>query len=168
MNCEHCGTYRVVEHVGQRPRFCSTRCRVASHRASKRIPKELTERHAWTRADGKRPIQANGRAASSTDPRTWSSFVDVQTGAGDGFGVMLGDGLGCWDLDDCFKPDGSLKAAALRILKSADPVYVERSMSGRGLHVFIHAPEGPGQKVGNVERYTRSRFIRVTGNAFKL
>lgn len=166
MNCEHCGTYRVVEHVGQRPKFCSTRCRVAAYRARKRIPKELTERRAWTRAAGKRPIQVNGRAASSTDPRTWSSFAEVQTGAGDGFGVMLGDGLGCIDLDNCFTGD-KLEPWAAQILKKETPAYIERSISGNGLHVFIRTPEGPGRKIGNIERYSRARFIRMTGHEYR-
>src|SRR5690625_6658862 len=62
----------------------------------------------WVRADGKRPIMPDGRPASSTRACTWSSFSEVQAGAGDGYGVMLGGGLACWDLDDCF--DGGVLA----------------------------------------------------------
>lgn len=165
MNCEHCGEYVVLAGIGQRPRFCSTRCRVASHRTRKSLPKAMTARESWVRADGKRPIQPNGRAASSTNVGTWHSFTAVQSGAGDGYGIMLGGGLGCWDLDDCFDGD-DLKPWAAEILDAETPIYVERSVSGHGLHIFIEAPEGPGRKRGRVERYTKGRFIRVTGNQF--
>lgn len=166
MNCEHCGEYVVLAGIGQRPRFCSTRCRVASHRARKSLPKRMTSRESWVRADGKRPIQPNGRAASSTNMNTWHSFAAVQSGAGDGFGIMLGGGLGCYDLDHVSDSE------AREFIKSIpEPiVFTERSMSGDGVHVFIEATGGAGWKRNinglSVERYTKDRFIRVTGNQF--
>ena len=169
MNCEHCGEYVVLAGIGQRPRFCSTRCRVASHRASKKLanfPQSMTVRESWVRADGKRPIQPSGRAASSTNMNTWHSFAAVQSGAGDGFGIMLGGGLGCYDLD--YVSD----SAAREFIESiSEPIlFAERSMSGTGVHVFVEAPAGAGWKRNinglSVERYTKDRFIRVTGNQF--
>ena len=117
----------------------------------------------WVRADGKRPIQSSGRAASSTDPATWATLGEVRAStAGDGLGVMLGDGLGCYDLDDV-TPDQV--AGFLRVVPEP-VVYAERSMSGRGAHLFVEAAEGPGWRRVveglRVERYTRARFIRVT------
>lgn len=51
-------------------------------------------------------------------------------------------------------------------------VWVERSMSGEGAHVFVLAPEGPGWRRViegvRVERYSRARFIAVTGVRFVL
>lgn len=168
MNCERCGEYVVLAGIGQRPKFCSTRCRVAAHRASKRstFPKSMTSRSSWTRCAGKRPIQPNGRAASSTDVRTWSSFADVQAGAGDGSGIMLGGGLGCYDLDHVTDSQAREFIASI-----PEPVvFAERSISGDGVHVFVEAPESAGwKKLVNgvsVERYTQGRFIRVTGNRF--
>lgn len=120
----------------------------------------MTSQVRWVRADGKRPIRVNGRPASSTDESTWSTFSEVQSGPGDGFGVMLGGGLGCWDLDDCFS-GGVLESWAREILEDADPLYVERSVSGRGLHIFVEAKEGPGSRRGRVEFYARGRFIRA-------
>lgn len=119
----------------------------------------------WVRADGKRPITVDGRPASSTDPSTWSTYSRVQAStAGDGLGVMLGGGLGCYDLDNVSDVE------VYRFLASvSEPVvFVERSVSGRGAHVFIEAPESPGWKRTvegiSVERYTRARFIRFTGD----
>ena len=72
---------------------------------------------------------------------------------------MLGSGLGCYDLDHITDAD-----AAEFIASIPEPVlFAERSVSGHGVHVFIEAPEGPGSRRGGVERYTRARFIRVTG-----
>lgn len=128
----------------------------------------MTGEARWVRADGKRPIRVDGRPASSTNASTWASFDEVRAGAGDGFGVMLGGGLACWDLDGCFT-DGVLSERAREILADVSPIWVERSVSGRGLHVFVEAPEGPGRREGGgVEFYSRSRFILVTGDRFDL
>lgn len=81
---------------------------------------------------------------------------------------MLGAGLGCYDLDHCSPEDARDVVAAIpeRVL------FVERSMSGDGVHVFVEAPEAPGWRrtvAGvHVERYTRARFIRVTGDRLVL
>lgn len=77
---------------------------------------------------------------------------------------MLGDGLGCYDLDHVTLHQARVFAASV-----PEPiVFVERSMSGEGVHIFVLAAEGPGSKRGNVERYTRQRFIRVTGDRIVL
>jgi primase-polymerase (primpol)-like protein len=145
-------------------RFCGTAHRVAAWR--NRFPSEMTLRRAWVRADGKRPIQDDGRPASSTDASTWAFFPQVRSAgaAGDGFGIMLGDGLGCYDLDHVSDTDARAFIASI-----PEPiVYAERSMSGDGVHVFVEAAEGPGTRRTGVERYTRRRFIRVTGDRFAL
>lgn len=148
--------------------FCSGACRQRAYRARRSgVPERMRETRRWVRADGKRPIRPDGRWASSTKSFTWSSFAAVQSGAGDGFGVMLGGGLACWDLDDCFV-DGRLAGWAREAVEGVDPIFVERSVSGRGLHVFVEAPEGPGRKGGGVEFYSRERFIRVTGDRVDL
>ncbi|QEA30402.1 DNA primase [Microbacterium sp. CBA3102] len=122
----------------------------------------MTSIPCWVRADGKRPIRCDGRAASSTDPSTWASFDAVRrSSAGDGMGVMLGGGLGCYDLDHV--SDADLRDFVAGVVEPV--VFIERSMSGNGFHVFIEAPEERGWKRGNVERYTRERFIRVTGDS---
>ena len=104
-----------------------------------------------------------GASASSTNESTWAGFKAVQGGAGDGFGVMLGDGLACWDLDHCIT-DGKIEPWAEQILSGIEnPLWVEVSVSGTGLHIFVESPEAPGSRSGLVEFYSRERFIRVTG-----
>lgn len=123
----------------------------------------MRSRPAWVRADGKRPIQVDGAPASSTDAATWSTFGEVRRSqAGDGFGIMLGSGLGCYDFDHVDDVEAALRVAAI-----PEPlVFVERSVSGRGVHAFVEAPESWGCRRDGYERYTQARFIRVTGELF--
>ena len=165
MTCVMCGS--VIEvRSGRVPRFCSGACWQRAYRVRARRRARFMElaEGRWVRARGKRPVMVDGRAASSTDSSTWSSHAAVVASrAGDGLGVMLGGGLACLDLDDCFE-GGRLASWARAAVESLEgPVlFVERSMSGRGLHVFHEAPEGPGSRRGGVELYKKSRFIRTT------
>ena len=179
MSCEVCGVVIPVR-PGRVPKFCSGACRQKAYRLRKRveratrpsIPRRMTGVKRWTRAVGKRPFRTDGRWASSTKAWTWADFESVQSGFGDGFGVMLGDGLACLDLDDCFSHDGGLADWAVDALSSvADPIWVERSVSGCGLHVFFESSARPASKRclpggGGIEFYYESRFILVTGDAY--
>ena len=181
ITCESCGGTFLMQHGrGRTPRYCSSACRQRAYRERARarrpvFPERMTSVDRWTRADGKRPVMPSGAPASSTDPSTWSSFSEVQQGAGDGFGFMLGGGIGCIDLDDCLSPGGELAPwARAEIARWQGRVlFMERSMSGSGVHVFVEADERPGQVVGvsgggRVERYFYGRFIRTTGDEVKL
>ncbi|CAB0806739.1 DNA primase [Corynebacterium diphtheriae] len=85
---------------------------------------------------------------------------------------MLGNGLGCYDIDHCYI-DGVLDGWVFEFIKTIDEpiIYAERSISGEGLHVFIKTDERAGQKLRfmgkTVEAYTRQRFIRTTLNTAK-
>lgn len=78
---------------------------------------------------------------------------------------MLGDGLGCYDLDNALE-DGAVKPWACEAVAAiSEPIiYVERSVSGRGLHVFVELAEQKGSchavGDGSVEKYSYGRFIR--------
>lgn len=78
---------------------------------------------------------------------------------------MLGDGLACWDLDDVVDSQDRLHPDAAAVLASvgARALWVERSMSGRGLHVFVRGAEGAARVGQRVSYYSRARFIAVTG-----
>ena len=167
VKCLNCGRDVRQKAKGPARRTCSARCRqaVSRRRRQQPIPAAMTNARRWVRADGKRPITPFGGSASSTDSSTWAPFADVQRGAGNGFGFMLGDGLGCYDLDNAIE-DGVVKSWARDVIDSiAEPViYVERSVSGRGLHVFVELAEQRGSRRsvedGSVEKYSYGRFIR--------
>lgn len=171
--CEQCGGhFESAGARGRTPRFCSAACRQKSYRERRAGVKRLQALSVgrWVRADGKRPVMVDGSAASSTNPATWASFTEVQSGAGDGFGVVLdGSGLGCYDFDNCFD-GGVLKPAVRAYIDSiASPiVYAERSVSGNGLHVFVEAEKRRGFRRDGVEFYSWGRFIRTTLDAFNL
>lgn len=175
MECEECGTWIDQTKARKRRRYCSSACRQRAYRRRQRaygVPDEMRGLPRWTRADGKRPIQADGWPASSTDPTTWSTWAETRSGCGNGQGVMLGGGLVCIDLDRAFRPDGTLTSIAERVLGACPGAWVETSVSGQGLHVFGTGFERPGRKVDteegtSVELYSRARFIRVTGHTYR-
>lgn len=76
---------------------------------------------------------------------------------------MLGDGLGCYDFDGM--DDVSVREFVAGIPERI--VFMERSVSGRGVHVFVEAVESRGWRRGSVEFYSRERFIRTTGNVWR-
>ncbi|ARC55991.1 hypothetical protein AS850_02745 [Frondihabitans sp. 762G35] len=132
----------------------------------------MTERERWIRYEStKRPVTVAGGAASSTDPDTWSSYGQAKAStAGVGLGFVLGDGIGCIDLDHCLM-DGLPDAAAARFLKGFAGHYIEVSPSGDGLHIWGTCDERPGTRRHegelSVERYSTGRYITVTGRVFQ-
>lgn len=129
------------------------------------MPESMTSAPRWTARDGKRPTQRSGRPASSTDPSTWVEFSKVSDRA---HGVMLGDGLACWDLDGVIDDEGQLHPDAVEVLRKVGTraLWVERSMSGHGLHVFVNGSEQAAQVGKRVSYYSRERFIAVSGERY--
>ena len=172
--CSSCGG-EFTRTSKQRPRFCSNACKQKAYRDRQKLAclplAEFRQQKRWVRAREKRPLQLNGSYASSTNSKTWATFEQVQSSSvGDGFGVVLdGSGLGCFDFDNCF--DGGVLKPAVRefIAGIAYPiVYVERSVSGNGLHVFVEAEKQRGFRRDGVEFYSWGRFIRTTLSTFIL
>lgn len=177
MNTRKCE--RCTEHLGarhsHRARYCSTRCRVAAHRAAKNdaTPHELTTRDRWVRrAADKRPLTIGDMPASSTDPRTWSTHKDAAVstvGVGLGFVLSDEDDIVCLDLDHCMNPlTGQLAPWAAAIVRDAGATYVEVSPSGDGLHIWGLADVRQGRKLRRpdgtaVEIYGTGRYIAMTG-----
>lgn len=169
--CESCGKRIELAGTGRPKRFCGQTCRKRASRAPKTgLPVELTSRARWVRRQGKRPLTAKGWFASVTDPRTWATHDEVKASTkGDGFGFVLGDGVGCIDLDHCIV-NGELQGWARDILDRCPPTFVEVSQSGTGLHIFglLREGKGRGQRGGDgVEFYSTGRYIAVTGDAFE-
>lgn len=158
-------------------RYCSTRCRVAGNRKLRKLPSEMTSRARFVRwklamrrgKETKVPLTVAGRAASSTDPATWATFkAAAASSAGRGLGFVLGDGIGCIDLDHCIV-DGAVADWAQEVLDANPASFVEVSQSGTGLHVFGFLEEGPGRKIRDgrdIEIYSVGRYIALTGERF--
>lgn len=173
--CERCGGDTRVGGRGRPQKFCSAACKQAAYRA-RTLPPELTSQPRWVRWKPvrrkdrvtKMPVTVTGRAASSTDSATWSTYVAARKStAGVGLGFVLGDGIGCIDLDHVLDTTGRLNPAAAEFVKSLPATYTEVSPSGDGLHLWFRMPERPGtvRTVDgvSVETYSTGRYITVTG-----
>jgi putative DNA primase/helicase len=113
------------------------------------------------------------RAASTTDPETWSSFDTVfaayQKGRYDGIGFVVckdnnhADRFVVIDLDHSVE-DGQLKPWAQQIVKEL-ATYTELSPSGTGLRVIAYGRKPEGRcKSGDVEMYETRRYVSITGH----
>lgn len=177
--CGHCGKSIAGKRAGAK--WCSTSCRVMAGRTRKRFPAEMTSVDRWVRhklvprKNGKLtkvPIQLDGRNASSTDSATWTTFVAAQASSvGDGLGWVLGNGIGCIDLDSCFDDDGRLSDFARSVIDEHRDraVLIERSLSGEGVHIFLPMERGAGTVRAGIEVYPpdSGRFIAVTGERLR-
>lgn len=172
-SCIVCG--RDIHSKRVDAKFCSGRCRVSHHR-SKALPTEMTAAPRWVVRDArKRPLVASsGRLASSTDPATWTTYAEAKKSPhGVGLGFVLGNGVGCVDLDYCFDGGAIEPWAADVIAGIPAPLFVERSQSGEGVHIFVLMDQGQGRVIRdgrNIEIYPpdSGRYIAVTGDRLKL
>lgn len=169
--CDYCGG-ELPTRARRDRRTCSTRCRVALHRANS-LPTELTSRARWVRHDRKRPITVHGAPASTTDPATWSTYAQAKRSrVGDGLGYVLvaGDGVVCLDLDHVLD-GGELVPEAEALLDRLPATYVEVSPSGTGLHVWGRGDLVIGRRTVvdgvRLEAYGDRRFITVTGRRWR-
>ncbi len=159
----------------------------------KRIPILLRERPQWVmwryeERDGKKtkpPFTVSGRAASHSDPETWTSFEAAWTAyekggwAGIGFVLSGENHLIGVDMDHCLSDEGEVEEWAAAIVDRLDS-YTEVTPSGRGLRVFVEgelpewAAESGNKKAWTsngkdfgLEFYRTKRFLTVTGKRLK-
>ncbi len=139
--------------------------------------RELREYRAWVDwrlVDGRKiPINPRtGKAASSTDPETWSEFDEVGLKSPNrGFVLSDQDPYTCVDLDHCLTPTGvvdgqqnwEMSEKAVKIAAYFDS-YVEVSPSGTGLHVWVRGKIPAAIKRSDFEIYSTRRYITVTEN----
>lgn len=148
------------------------------------IPAELKSLRCWCIAGpDKAPYYVNGGtvfSASSTGPRTWKSFddtlIDMATTGSPAMGFMLSfeAGLTCIDLDvkDADNEPNPAKWTKqedfdrFQKILSVFDTYVERSVSGKGLHLWLFGRIGAGARREFVEVYSQERFIICTGDVF--
>lgn len=135
------------------------------------FPAVLLQAPQWCLASAdKAPlyVDASGtlQHASSTDPRTWTTWETVQAqalyfGLGVGYMLRAGGGVTCVDMDvKDSTPQEHLDRywAVAQMFNS----YTELSRSGRGLHVWVGGEIGAGAKRDGIEVYSRERFIICT------
>lgn len=124
----------------------------------------------------KLPVQPTGKAASSTNPTTWTDFLSAEaaylTGRFDGIGfVFTGDDniIGV-DLDDCY--DDSINEffnMELQTIANKIDGYMEISPSGTGVKIFTLA-DLDGAHVDHdkgLEIYPKGRYFTVTGHKIR-
>ena len=131
--------------------------------------KDVEQWVCWdTKSGRKMPISVKGGPASSTDPRTWSSYIDalecMNINGYDGVGFVFSkDDEFCGvDLDDCIDDDGIISEKAMSIVDTLNS-YTEISPSGKGLKIFGRCKELlKGRNRDKLEAYTHGRFFTVT------
>jgi hypothetical protein len=153
--------------------------------APENIPKEFDPYPHWLGWHGEQnkaknklnkiPKTTEGKAASSTDPSTWTTLSKAVAAVGarglDGIGFA---GLGRTpfsgiDIDNCIDPEtGEISPYALKIVREMNS-YTEITPSRTGLRIWVEAEKVPGSWCGSkneereLEVYSRGRFFTVTG-----
>lgn len=137
----------------------------------------------WNSEKGKfdkKPISpVSGYGAKSNDSATWSSFETasncVQNKSATVAYALSAEAasapLVVIDIDHCIV-DGVLNAGATALVKQFAGTYIEKSVSGDGVHIFVHGTTAlNGNKkldlsgaTVDIEVYSSKRFIAMTGN----
>jgi len=128
----------------------------------------------WKLIDGRKiPINPRtGKAASSTDPETWSEFDEVGLKSPNrGFVLSDEDPFTCVDIDHCLTPTGivdgqqnwEMSEKAVKIVAFFDS-YTEVSPSGTGLHIWVKGKIPAAIKRSDFEIYSTKRYITITEN----
>ena len=150
------------------------------------VPDEMKARpnwvvvKTWWNADkgkyNKRPVNCNsdkGEYAESDNPETWTTFDNALKYLKEKGGTTIAyaldgkDNVSCIDLDHCYDENGKPTALAKEILSKCGKTYIEKSVSGNGLHIFGKT-EGMDirsfSKDGDLEFYQKEHFIAMTGD----
>ena len=114
------------------------------------------------------PIAVSGKMASSTDPKTWSTYAEAKA-KHDNVGIIFTpeQTLVGIDIDHCVEGDKIVHEQKDKIeaLIAACDTYTEISPSKTGLHLFLSVTESftpKGNKKAPFELYTKGRYFTVT------
>lgn len=116
-----------------------------------------------------------GDFAESDNPETWSDFDTACKYAKENGGVCLAYALewdsdiACIDLDGCMAENGDFSEIAEKAFKAGDGSYAEKSVSGKGLHIFGKtkgADLRSFSKDKTMEYYQGGHFIAMTGDNY--
>jgi hypothetical protein len=115
----------------------------------------------------------NGKFAESDNPETWTDFDTACEFAKKNGGIALAyaldgkDKIACIDLDGCIDENGNYSDTAKEVLDKCGKTYIEKSVSGKGLHIFGKT-NGMDlrafSKDGDMEFYQSGHFIAMTGD----
>ena len=149
------------------------------------IPEDFKKKDRWialkvfkdkTGKKRKLPVDCNkvGKIspARSDDPSTWTSlekairFAKESGCAGIAYALTGEDKLCCVDIDHCIEK-GSYSELAKEALALSTGTYIEKSISGKGIHIFFKTeglPVRSFSRDGTLEYYEKAHFIGLTGN----
>lgn len=115
------------------------------------------------------PYQSVGITAKCNDSKTWLSFISMKNWqklgmSGIGFVLTDNDPYSIIDLDHCIV-DHKTSDFARKVVKYFNS-YTEISPSGTGLHIVIIGKIPKAIKKKEIEIYSNSRYMAMTGNIF--
>jgi putative DNA primase/helicase len=119
------------------------------------------------------PVTIRGTMARSDNPADWSTLLEVSKAiryqVGQSPAIARGSDypLQVLDLDHCIDDRGNLSPLGVKIVSRAEGTYIEKSVSGRGLHILMwaDAKDYPCNPVPGLEIYGGApRFIVMTGD----
>ena len=148
------------------------------------VPDEMKARKNWVAVKtwksvekdklSKRPIDCNtGNYAESDNPETWTTFDNAlkylkeKGGTTVAYALDGKNNISCIDLDHCYDENGQPSALAKEVLSKCGKTYVEKSVSGNGLHIFGKTSGmdiRTFSKDGDLEFYQKEHFIAMTGD----
>lgn len=150
------------------------------------VPDEMKTRpnwvvvKTWWNAEkgkyNKRPVNCNsdkGEYAESDNPETWTTFDNALKYLKEKGGTTIAyaldgkDNISCIDLDRCYDENGQQTALAKEVLSKCGKTYIEKSVSGNGLHIFGKTSGmdiRSFSKDGDLEFYQKEHFIAMTGD----
>ena len=150
----------VPEEMRKKPNWVVVRTR--ENEGTGRLDKFLIDVHT-------------GKFAESDNPETWTDFDTACEYAKENGGVALAyaldgkDGIACIDLDGCMAENGDFSETAQQAFIAASGSYAEKSVSGKGLHIFGKTKGSDLRsfsKDKTMEYYQGGHFITMTGDNY--
>ena len=172
----------------------SKRNKEALDRLAKNIPDELKALPCWgvyfttppkdpkkTKRDKVILSPTDGHWARANDPSAWTDFDTAMKYAlatdKEGLSLLLTEesrksGITCIDLDESIDAEGKYNGIASKLTEELKGTYMERSVSGNGLHIFVKddvLKEGKYKSAvktpnGDLEVYDSAHIISLTGD----
>lgn len=108
--------------------------------------------------------------ASTTDPKTWSSFGDAISMAnlhklsGVGYVFTEEQNIVAIDIDNCLINNQVDENAEKLLNLFSGKTYIEKSVSGNGYHILCKGMIPEGRKIKTIEVYTQGRYFAITGD----